>query len=384
MMNALARPRNDFYEDMHAQFRETIRRFAARHIIPHIAEWEQAGLPPRSFWRACGEAGLLCPQIAVQWGGPGLDFSFNAVIAEELGYLGLPPGLLVHSDIVADYIARYGNDEQRARWLPGMVSGDIVGAIAMTEPQAGSDLQGMRAAATREGDHYRLNGAKTYITNGLCADIVIVAARTDAEAGARGIGLLVVENGMAGFERGRALDKIGQHSGDTAELFFHDVPVPAANLLGREGGGFAALMESLPQERLAIAIMAQASAQRAFDEAVAYTRERRAFGQRVLDLQNTRFVLADLKAQLQVGWAHIDMCIKRHLDLELDSAAASAAKLWHTELQWKCCDTALQLHGGAGYMNEYAIARLWKDSRLTRIFGGTSEIMKEIIGRRIG
>lgn len=378
-----ARPSASNRGDTHDQFREAIRRFAARRIVPSIGQWSRDGIAPREFWRACGEAGLLCPQIDARWGGAGLDFSYNAVIDEEMGYLSMPPGLLVHSDIVAQYIADYGNDQQRARWLPGMASGDIIGAIAMTEPQAGSDLQGIRATARREGGVWVLNGTKTYITNGLCADIVIVAARTSADAGARGISLLVVEDGADGFGRGGALDKVGQHSGDTAELFFDEVRVPAENLLGAEGEGFAALIDSLPQERLAIAVMAQATAQRAFDEAVNWTRERHAFGKRLLDLQHTRFTLAVLKAELQVGWAHIDACLEQHVSGRLAAAAAAAAKLWHTELQWRCCDASLQLHGGAGYMNEYPIAQVWKDSRVTRIFGGTSEIMKEVIGRTI-
>jgi alkylation response protein AidB-like acyl-CoA dehydrogenase len=264
-----------------------------------------------------------------------------------------------------------------------MVSGETATAIAMTEPGAGSDLQGIRTTARRDGNHYVLNGSKTYITNGQHADLIIVAAKTDPALGAKGVSLILVESDRNGFARGRNLDKIGFHSQDTSEMFFEDVRVPITNCLGAEGMGFAYLMNQLPQERLSIACAAQASGQRAFDEAVKFTKERKAFGKTVFDFQNTRFTLADLATKLQVGWAHLDWTLRRHIAGELSAAEASAAKLWHTELQWEACDASLQLHGGAGYMNEYLIARLWRDARVTRIFGGSSEIMKEVVSRAI-
>jgi alkylation response protein AidB-like acyl-CoA dehydrogenase len=367
----------------HDMFREAVRRFFDRELIPHLSRWEEEGIVERAFWNKCGEAGLLCPTVPEEYGGPGLDFGFNAVIDEELGYAGSTSGITLHSDIVADYIVAYGSEEQKRHWLPRMVSGETVTAIAMTEPGAGSDLQGIRTTARRDGNHYVLNGSKTYITNGQHADLVIVVAKTDPALGAKGVSLILVEADREGYARGRNLDKIGFHSQDTSELFFNDVRVPITNCLGAEGMGFAYLMNQLPQERLSIACSAQASAQRAFDEAVSFTKDRKAFGKTVFDFQNTKFTLADLAAKLQVGWAHLDWAIRRHNAGELTAAEASAAKLWHTELQWETCDASLQLHGGAGYMNEYLIARLWRDARVTRIFGGTNEIMKEVVSRSI-
>jgi acyl-CoA dehydrogenase len=367
----------------HEQFRDSVRRFFDRELIPHLTRWEEEGIIDRAFWTKAGEAGLLCPTVPERYGGPGLDFGFNAVIDEELAYAGSTAGITLHSDIVADYLVAYGSEEQKKHWLPRMVSGETATAIAMTEPGAGSDLQGIRTSAKRDGNHYVINGSKTYITNGQHADLVIVVAKTDASLGAKGVSLILVEADREGYARGRNLDKIGFHSQDTSELFFNDVRVPITNCLGEEGSGFAYLMNQLPQERLSIACAAQASAQRAFDEAVKFTKERKAFGRTVFDFQNTKFTLADLAAKLQVGWAHLDWAIARHVAGELNAAEASAAKLWHTELQWEACDASLQLHGGAGYMNEYLIARLWRDARVTRIFGGTNEIMKEVVSRSI-
>ncbi|MEA3009960.1 MAG: acyl-CoA dehydrogenase [Sphingomonadales bacterium] len=367
----------------HDQFRDSVRRFFDRELLPHLSRWEEEGIIDRAFWTKAGEAGLLCPTVPEEYGGPGLDFGFNAVIDEELAYAGSTAGITLHSDIVADYLVAYGSEEQKKQWLPRMVSGETATAIAMTEPGAGSDLQGIRTSAKRDGNHYVLNGSKTYITNGQHADLVIVVAKTDPNAGAKGVSLILVEADRDGYARGRNLDKIGFHSQDTSELFFNDVRVPVTNCLGAEGSGFAYLMNQLPQERLSIACAAQAAAQRAFDEAVKFTKERKAFGKTVFDFQNTKFTLADLAAKLQVGWAHLDWAIRRHVAGELDAAEASAAKLWHTELQWEACDASLQLHGGAGYMNEYLIARLWRDARVTRIFGGTNEIMKEVVSRSI-
>jgi acyl-CoA dehydrogenase len=367
----------------HDQFRDSVRRFFERELLPHLDRWEEEGIIDRAFWTKAGEAGLLCPTVPEQYGGPGLDFGFNAVIDEELAYAGSTAGITLHSDIVADYLVAYGSEELKEQWLPRMVSGETATAIAMTEPGAGSDLQGIRTTAKRDGNHYVLNGSKTYITNGQHADLVIVVAKTDPTAGAKGVSLILVEADREGYARGRNLDKIGFHSQDTSELFFEDVRVPITNCLGAEGSGFAYLMNQLPQERLSIACAAQAAAQRAFDEAVKFTKDRKAFGKTVFDFQNTKFTLADLAAKLQVGWAHLDWAIARHIAGELDAAEASAAKLWHTELQWEACDASLQLHGGAGYMNEYLIARLWRDARVTRIFGGTNEIMKEVVSRSI-
>jgi acyl-CoA dehydrogenase len=375
--------RRTAFDETHDQFREQVRKFLERELTPHLESWEQAGITPRDFWNKCGEAGLLCPTVPEEYGGLGLDFGFNAVIDEELAYAGSTSGMTLHSDIVADYIVAYGSEEQKLHWLPRMVSGETVTAIAMTEPGAGSDLQGIKTVARRDGDDYVVNGSKTYITNGQHADLTIVVAKTDPTLGAKGTSLILVEAEREGYAKGRNLDKIGFHSQDTSELFFHDVRVPATNLLGGEGQGFAYLMNQLPQERLSIACSAQGSAQRAFDEAVRFTKERKAFGKTVFEFQNTKFSLADMATKLQVGWAHLDWAIKRHVAGELTAAEASAAKLWHTELQGEICDAALQLHGGAGYMNEYLIARLWRDARVTRIFGGTSEIMKEVVSRSI-
>ncbi len=371
------------YDQDLEMFRDQVRKFYAVHLVPNLDRWEDEKMVDRAFWLAAGEAGLLCPQVPEEYGGLGLDYRYNAVIGEELTYAGSTAGITLQSDIVVDYLINYGSEEQKQKWLPGMVSGQVVVAIAMTEPGAGSDLQGVLTTAKRDGNHYVINGSKTYITNGQSADLIFVVAKTDPEARARGMSLILVEADRAGFKRGRKLDKIGQNSADTSELFFEDVRVPITNCIGEENKGFVYLMSQLPQERLQIAISGQAGAQRAFDEAVKFTKERKAFRQTVFDFQNTRFTLGNLKAKLQAGWAHIDWCMARHLKGELTAAEASAAKLFHTELQWEVCDAALQLHGGAGYMNEYPIARLWRDARVQRIYGGTSEIMKEVVARSI-
>jgi alkylation response protein AidB-like acyl-CoA dehydrogenase len=371
------------YNEDHEAFRDTVRKVFAEHMEPFLEQHEEEGIVGREAWKALGDAGMLCPTVKEENGGLGLDFGFNCVLCEELSYMGSAAGFTLQNDITANYFERLGSDEQREKYLPGMVSGDVITAIAMTEPGAGSDLQGIRTTAVEDGNHLVVNGSKTYITNGQNADCVIVVAKTDPSMGAKGTSLVLVDADTPGFERGRNLDKIGQHSADTSELFFNDCRVPKTNILGSEGRGFIHLMEELPQERLGIAVGAQASAQRAFDEAVTFTKDRKAFGQTVFEFQNTKFTLADLKAKLQVGWAHLDWAIKRHLEGELTTDEASAAKLWHTDLQWEACDAALQLHGGAGYMNEYTIARLWRDARVTRIFGGTNEIMKEVISRSI-
>ncbi len=371
------------YNDDHAAFRDTVRKVFAEHMEPHLDSHEEEGIVPRSAWKALGDAGMLCPTVSEENGGLGLDFGFNCVLAEELSYMGSSAGFTLQNDITVNYFERLGSAEQKVKYLPGMISGDIITAIAMTEPGTGSDLQGIRTTATEDGNHLVVNGSKTYITNGQNADVVIVVAKTDPSMGAKGTSLVLVDAGTPGFERGRNLDKIGQHSADTSELFFADCRVPKTNILGGEGSGFVHLMEELPQERLSIAVGAQAGAQRAFDEAVKFTKDRKAFGSTVFEFQNTKFTLAELQAKLQVGWAHLDWAITRHLSGELTTDEASAAKLWHTEMQWECVDACLQLHGGAGYMNEYPIARLWRDARVQRIYGGTSEIMKEVVSRSI-
>ncbi len=371
------------YNDDHNMFRDTVRKVFAEHMEPYLDQHEEEGIVPRSAWKALGDAGMLCPTVSEENGGLGLDFGYNAVIAEELSYLGSSAGFTLQNDITVNYFERLGSEEQKAKYLPGMISGDIITAIAMTEPGAGSDLQGIRTTAKEDGNHLIINGSKTYITNGQHADVIIVVAKTDPTMGAKGTSLILVDADTPGFERGRNLDKIGQHSADTSELFFNDVRVPKTNMLGQEGRGFIHLMEELPQERLSIAVGCQAGAQRAFDEAVKFVKERKAFGKTVFEFQNTKFSLAQMQTELQVGWAHLDWALKKHMAGELTTEEASAAKLWHTDLQNRICDESLQLHGGAGYMNEYPIARLWRDARVTRIFGGTNEIMKEVISRGI-
>ena len=379
----LDRDDSRIYGAEHAAFRQSIRRFIAREFTPRIAEFEDTGKVARDFWLACGQAGFLCPTLPEAYGGPGLDFTFNAILNEEFTYAMMADSITLQSDITMPYILHYGSDEQKTRILPKMLSGETIAAIAMSEPGAGSDLQAVRTSARREGDEYVVDGSKTFITNGQNADLVIKICKTDASLGARGTSLVLVESHRDGFARGRNLDKVGQWMADTSELFFNAVRVPAANLLGEENRGFIYLVSDLPQERQSISITAQAAAQRAFNEAVAYTKERVAFGQRVIDFQNTRFILADTKAKLQVGWAHLDWAIERHIAGELTADEAAAGKYWHTEMQWLACDAALQLHGGSGYMNEYPIARVWRDARVRRIYGGTSEIMREIVGRSL-
>jgi alkylation response protein AidB-like acyl-CoA dehydrogenase len=371
------------YNEDHESFRDTVRKVFDKVLIPNQAKHEHDGIIGRDFWLACGEAGMLCPTVKEENGGLGLDFGYNCVVAEELAYAGSSAGITLQSDIVVEYIEAYGSPEQKEKYLPGMVSGDIITAIAMTEPGAGSDLQGIRTTALKDGNHYVVNGSKTYITNGQNADLILVVAKTDPSQGAKGTSIILVDADTPGFKRGRNLDKIGMHSADTSELFFEDCRVPMTQCLGAEGQGFVYLMSQLPQERLSIAVSSQAAAQRAFDEAVAFTKDRKAFGKTVFEFQNTKFTLADLATQLQVGWAHLDWAIARHLQGKLTTAEASAAKLWHTEMQGQVIDAALQLHGGAGYMNEYMVARLWRDARVTRIFGGTNEIMKEVISRSL-
>lgn len=371
------------YEEQHHQFRQSIRRFFDREMTPHHAQWEKDGIVPRAFWQKAGEAGLLCPQVPEEYGGPGGDFRFNGIVDEELGYAGSGAGFSVHSDIVAPYLMHYGSEEQKQEWLPKMVSGDAIGAIAMTEPGTGSDLQGIKTTAVRDGNHYVLNGQKTFISNGQNCDLVIVVAKTDPEEGAKGTSLILVEADRDGFTRGRNLEKMGQKASDTSELFFQDVKVPITNCIGEENKGFIYLMQELPQERLVIALGAAAAAQAAFDMTVDYVKERKAFGRPVAAFQNTRFKLAEMKTELSVGWAYVDQCMAKHGEKKLTAQEGAMAKLWLTEMQGRVVDQCVQLHGGYGYMMEYPIARAYMDARVQRIYGGTSEIMKELIGRFI-
>ena len=376
-------PRTAYNED-HEAFRQSVRQFLQKEVAPHAKQWQEEGIGPKSIWPKAGEVGMLCPTVPVEYGGLGLDFGYNAIVDEESAYYGgVATGFSLQSDIVVNYITSYGSEEQKKHWLPKMISGEVITAIAMTEPGTGSDLQGMKTTAKKDGNHYVINGSKTYITNGQNADLILVCVKTDTEIqpAYKGMSIVLVEADREGFKRGRNLDKIGMDEADTSELFFEDVRVPMTNCLGEEGKGFIYLMSELPQERLSIAVSSMASTQKAFDETVAFCRDRIVFGKPLLDFQNTRFVLADIKSKLQVGWAHLDWALNRHYKKELTAEEGAAAKLWHTELQWEVVDACLQLHGGAGYMNEYPIARMWRAARVTRIFGGTNEIMKELIGR---
>lgn len=373
------------YNEDHEAFRQSVRSFIKAEVVPHIERWDKAGIIEREIWPKAGAVGMLCPTVPKEYGGLGLDFGYNAIIDEEIAYGGTSLGFSLQSDIVVNYLITYGSEEQKQHWLPRLVSGETITAIAMTEPGVGSDLQGIRTTAKKDGNHYVINGSKTYITNGQNADLILVCAKTDTDVQPawKGVSIILVEADREGFKRGRNLDKIGMDAADTSELFFEDVRVPITNCLGEEGKGFIYLMSELPQERLSIAVGAMASTQKAYDETVAFVRERKAFGKPVIDFQNTRFTLADIKSKLQVGWAHLDWALTRHLKKELTAEEGAAAKLWHTELQWEVMDKCLQLHGGAGYMNEYPIAKMWRSARVTRIFGGTNEIMKELIGRKL-
>ncbi len=367
-------------------FRQTVRRFLEREVAPHYDSWEREGMAPREVWRRLGEHGLLCVDVPERYGGAGGSFGLSAVVVEEIaraGYGGLATGVSVHSDIVAPYILHLGSEEQKRRWLPKMVSGEAVGAIGMTEPGAGSDLQAIKTRAERDGDGYRINGQKTFITNGIHCDLLIVAAKTDPAAGAKGITLFTVDTATPGFQRGRRLEKIGQHGSDTAELFFQDLRVGADQILGGEGRGFANLMNELPRERLILAIAALAAAEGTLERTVAYVKERHAFGQPLAQLQNTRFTLAALKAQIEVNRAYLRQCAAQYERGELTTAAASIAKLSATDLQFKVADECLQLHGGYGYMREYPVSRDFVDARVQRIYGGANEIMKELIARSL-
>ncbi len=367
-------------------FRESVQRFLRDQCLPYYAEWERKSWMPREIWSLLGEHGYLCVDQDEEYGGSGVSFDYSAVILEEAARLGLgslATGLSVHSDICAPYIQHMGSQAQKAYWLPRLVSGATVAAIAMTEPGAGSDLQGMRSTAIRRDDCYVLNGSKTFITNGQHAEMVIVAAKTDPQAGAKGVSLFLVDTSLPGFQRGRKLEKLGLHSQDTSELFFEEVRLPLDALLGQEGQGFGYLMQELPRERLAIAITGVAAAEGVFEETKGYVMQRHAFGKPLGQLQNTRFVLAQCLTDIRCTRAFLDECKRQYSRGELDVPTAAMIKMAATELQNKVADACLQLHGGYGYMTEYAVARAFVDARVQRIYGGTNEIMKEVIARSI-
>ncbi|HVA59612.1 MAG TPA: acyl-CoA dehydrogenase family protein [Mycobacteriales bacterium] len=379
-------PERRLFEPEHRLFRESFRDFVGREITPFHRAWEAAGIVDRSAWRAAGTAGFLGIAIPERFGGAGIDdFRFNAIIGEELVRAGASGVMFtLHNDVVLPYLLAYATEEQQARWLPAVAAGEAILAIAMTEPGTGSDLAGIRTTAVRDGDSYLLSGAKTFISNGQLADLVIVVARTDPAEPHRGLSLLVVERDMPGFVRGRNLEKIGMHAQDTSELSFDDVRVPVANRLGSEGDGFLALMGNLPQERLTIAVAAVASAENVLERTLEYVKSRTAFGRPIGSFQANRFLLAELHTEVRIARVFLDDCLRAHLARELDVETAAMAKWWCTELQLKVIDRCLQLHGGYGYMLEYPIARAFVDSRVQTIYGGTTEIMKEIVGRGLG
>ncbi|MEV5414277.1 acyl-CoA dehydrogenase family protein [Thermopolyspora sp. NPDC052614] len=378
--------RRDLFDEEHELFRETVREFLAREVVPHHEQWEKDGIVPREVWKKAGELGMFGFAVPEEYGGSGItDYRYNVVIVEEImraGATGL--GFTLHNDVMAPYFVDMTNDEQKERWLPGYASGELITAVAMSEPAAGSDLQGIRTTAIRDGDHYVVNGSKTFITNGINSDLVVTVTKTDPTQGARGITLLVIERGMEGFTRGRNLDKIGMKAQDTAELFFDNVRVPVANRLGdADGQGFFQLMANLPQERLSIAVAAVAASEAILEQTIEYCRNRQAFGRSIGKFQNTRFVLAELATEVEIARHFVDKCVTALNAKELSAVDAAKAKWWTTDLQNKVVDRCLQLHGGYGYMMEYPVARAFLDSRVQSIYGGTNEIMKEIIGRSL-
>jgi alkylation response protein AidB-like acyl-CoA dehydrogenase len=378
--------RKHFDED-HLAFGEAFRAFADKELVPHYLDWERAGIAPREIFTKAGASGFLGMAIPEEYGGGGVsDFRFNQILAEQVaaaGITGAGLGITLHNDTCLPYFLAYANDEQKQRWLPGIASGELITAVGMTEPGAGSDLAGIRTSAKLDGDHYVVNGSKTFITNGINADLVICVVRT-SEDRHKGMSLLIIERGMEGFERGRNLDKLGLHSQDTAELSFSDVRVPVANLLGEEGSAFAQLTGKLPQERMSIAVNGVAEARAAFNETLQYVKDRQAFGTSIGSFQNTKFVLAEIITEIDVAQSFIDFCVDRLNEGELSAADASKAKYWATELQGRVIDRCLQLHGGYGYMTEYPVSRRYADARVTRIYGGTTEVMKSVISKSLG
>jgi alkylation response protein AidB-like acyl-CoA dehydrogenase len=380
--------RRTVFEEEHELFRQSFRAFLDKEVVPHHLEWERAGIVPHELFVIAGRGGFLGISLPERYGGAGVrDFRFNYVMHEEVQRAGVNAsglGLSLHNDTGIPYLEQLATEEQADRWFPGLVSGEIVTAIAMTEPGTGSDLAAVRTTAVPDGDSYVVNGAKTFITNGINADLVIVVVKTDPSAGAKGISLLAVERDTEGFTRGAGLEKIGMHAQDTAELFFSDARVPRANLLGEEGSGFGYLSRNLPQERLAIATIAVAAARAVFDLTLTYVTQRKAFGVSIGSFQNSRFAMAEMLSEISIGQAYVDQCVLSHLDGELTGEESAMAKWWCSELQNRVADRCLQLHGGYGYMTEYPVARAFVDARVQKIYGGTNEIMKEIIGRSIG
>jgi alkylation response protein AidB-like acyl-CoA dehydrogenase len=380
--------RREIFDEEHDMFRSAFRQFLDREVVPHADEWDKAGITDRDMFLKAGAAGFLGFNAPEEHGGGGVsDFRYNLVTAEEIQYAGVnaaATGIGLHNDVCLPYFLHDTTEEQKARWLPGICSGEKITAIAMTEPGIGSDLASMTTTAIRDGDHYVVNGSKTFITNGIHADLVVTAVKTDPSQRHKGMSLLVLERGMEGFERGRNLDKMGMHAQDTAELFFTDVHVPVENLIGKEGEGFLQLVRNLPQERLNIAMAAVAAARAAFGWTLEYCKERHAFGKPIGSFQNSRFVLAEMATEIEVGQAFIDKCVVAHNRGELTAEEAAMAKWWATDLQGRVVDAGVQLHGGYGYMDEYPISRAYTDARVTRIYGGTNEIMKEIIGKSLG
>ncbi|SAL85657.1 Acyl-CoA dehydrogenase [Caballeronia choica] len=372
------------YREDHEQFRSTARRFIDRECLSRQQAWNKDGKVDRETWLKAGREGMLCTTLPAEYGGGGGDFGHAAILAEELAYGGVS-GLSIglHSDIIAPYINRLGTEEQKMRWLPKVCAGETILAIAMTEPGGGSDLKSVRTTAVRDGDEYVINGSKTFISNGFISDMVLVVCKTDPAAGAKGVSLIMVETNREGFRRGRKLDKVGMHAQDTAELFFDDVRVPVANRLGEEGKGFVYMMQDLAQERFMIAVNAAAKVERLLEQTLEYVKDRQAFGQTVWDFQNTRFKLADIKAQAVALRTMVDYYIGEHMRRKLTAEEAAIAKLHSTETMWKCIDDMVQLHGGYGYMLEYPIARAFVDMRVSRIFGGTNEVMRELISRKL-
>jgi acyl-CoA dehydrogenase len=386
MSEVLNLPRPAWVTEDVAMLGDQARRFIAAEFVPHLEKWHEEHFYPREVWSKAGKAGLLCAMMPEEYGGAGGTFAHEAIIDREYSLAGFDTmGATLHSGIVAPYILRYGTEEQKRRWLPKLATGELVGAIAMTEPGTGSDLQGVRTTARRSGNGYVLNGAKTFITNGQHADLIIVVAKTDPKEGAKGISLMVVETADAsGFRRGRKLKKLGMDSADTSELFFEDVALPAEALLGiEEGQGFFQLMQDLPQERLIVSTHAVAMMERALALTIDYVKQRQAFGKRIVDFQNTQFVLAECKSEATIAKVFLDYCIERHVKGELDTVTASMGKYWHSDLLGKIVDRCLQLFGGYGYMDEYPISRLYRDARVLRIYAGTNEIMKLMIARSL-
>ena len=374
------------YTQEHEDFRSTVREFLEREVVPHHDQWEKDGQVSREVWTKAGAQGLLCFDVDEEYGGAGVkDFRYNMVVAEEISRVGASGlGFPVHTDVIVPYISSLGTDEQKQRWLPGLVSGELISAIAMTEPGAGSDLQGIRTSAVDKGDHYVLNGSKTFISNGIMSDLVIVVARTNPEAGHQGISLLVVERGMDGLRARPQPGEGGPKAQDTAELFFDNVHVPKENLLGEEGSGFISLMTNLPQERVSIAAIAVAACEHILQLCLDYAKEREAFGRPIGKFQHNRFLLAEMATEVHIARVFVNDCVTKLNAGEVDTSLASMAKWWTTELQKKLVDQAVQLHGGYGYMLEYPIARAFVDSRIQTIYGGTTEVQKEIIGRMLG